>query len=277
MAQLASAGSVPLCQNCSQPITRRIRKSRDSGRCCSRACGFEMMRRERSASRSARLTLLAESRKASRQRQCLHCGGQFEAQASAKYCSYNCSVRSKAEEKAECACQECGSKFRPDYGDKRRNFCSEFCSSRHFKRIAKGIARAKSYGADAEPINPIAIMERDAWTCHICGVEAPRELRGTMRWNAPELDHIIPLAAGGSHTYDNVACAHRACNLEKGDALPVGSADPHRFWVHQGMGGIAEFGPSRRESALGPKFTQPRNSNRGSESRKSQISVELTG
>jgi len=105
--------------------------------------------------------------------------------------------------------------------------------------VSKGIARAKSYGADVEPINPIAIMERDAWTCHICGVEAPRELRGTMRWNAPELDHIIPLAAGGSHTYDNVACAHRACNLEKGDALPLGSADPQRVWVHQGMGGIA--------------------------------------
>lgn len=43
-------------------------------------------------------------------------------------------------------------------------------------------------------------MDRDGWTCHICGEEAPRELRGTMRWNAPELDHIIPLSAGGSHT-----------------------------------------------------------------------------
>ena len=137
MAQLASAGPVPLCQICSQPIARRIRKSRDSGRCCSRACGFEMMRRERSASRADRLARLAEIRKA------------------------------------------------------------------------------------------------------ICGEDAPRELRGTMRWNAPELDHIIPLSAGGSHTYDNVACAHRSCNLDKGDALPPGWAEPQRVWVHRGSGGIA--------------------------------------
>lgn len=239
MAQLASAGLVPLCQICSQPITRRIRKSRDSGRCCSRACGFEMMRRERSASRADRLARLAEIRKASRQRKCIECGGVFEAQASAKFCSHQCSVRSKAAKKAERACQECGSKFLPVYGDKRRNFCSEFCATRHFKRVTKGVARAKSYGAQSEPINPIAVMERDGWTCHICGEDAPRELRGTMRWNAPELDHIIPLSAGGSHTYDNVACAHRSCNLDKGDALPPGWAEPQRVWVHRGSGGIA--------------------------------------
>lgn len=85
MAQLASAGIVPLCQICTKPITRQIRKSRDSGRCCSRACGFELMRRERSAARSARLAKLAEIRRANRQRQCAECGVVFEAQASARF------------------------------------------------------------------------------------------------------------------------------------------------------------------------------------------------
>ena len=237
MVQLASAGTLPLCQICSQPIIRKIRSSRDSGRCCSRACGFELMRRERSVSRAARLTRLAEIRTANRQRQCVECGGVFEARVDAKFCSYLCSARNKAEKKAECTCQECGNKFLPVYGDKRRAFCSETCSARNLRRVSKGIDRARSYGAHAVPINPIAIMERDQWTCHICGEEAPRELRGTMLWNAPELDHIIPLSAGGTHTHDNVACAHRACNLEKGDALPPGSANPERIWVHRGMGG----------------------------------------
>ena len=75
------------------------------------------------------------------------------------------------------------------------------------------------------------VFARDGYRCMEC-LLAPPDV-------ALELDHIIPLAAGGSHTYDNVACAHRACNLEKGDALPLGSADPQRVWVHQGMGGIA--------------------------------------
>ncbi len=238
MAQLASAGIVPLCQICSQPITRQIRKSRDSGRCCSRACGFELMRHERSAARSARLAKLAEIRSANRQRQCLQCGGTFEGPVNAKFCSQQCQVRSRAPKKVQCSCRECGITFLPDYGDKRRVFCSETCSKRHLQRVSKGVERAQTYGARTEPLNPIAVMERDGWTCHICGEEAPRELRGTMRWNAPELDHIIPLSAGGPHTYENVACAHRACNLEKGGALPPGSVNLERRWVHQGMGAL---------------------------------------
>ncbi len=197
------------------------------------------MRRERSASRAARLARLAELRIANRQKKCAECGGGFEAQASARFCSHQCWERSRAPKKVECICRECGNGFLPAYGDKRRTFCSEICSARNLRRVSKGIDRARSYGAVAVPINPIAIMERDQWTCHICGEEAPRELRGTMLWNAPELDHIIPLSAGGTHTHDNVACAHRACNLEKGDALPPGSANPERIWVHRGMGGLA--------------------------------------
>jgi 5-methylcytosine-specific restriction endonuclease McrA len=46
-------------------------------------------------------------------------------------------------------------------------------------------------------------------------------LRGTHADRAPELDHILPLAAGGDHTFDNVACACRKCNQAKG-ALPLG-------------------------------------------------------
>lgn len=33
---------------------------------------------------------------------------------------------------------------------------------------------------------------------------------------APELEHIIPIAMGGTHTWDNVACACRLCNQAKG-------------------------------------------------------------
>ena len=45
----------------------------------------------------------------------------------------------------------------------------------------------------------------------------------------------------------------------------------------QAGGAVRKSGALARETALGPNFAQPRNSNRGSESRKSQNSVELTG
>lgn len=47
--------------------------------------------------------------------------------------------------------------------------------------------------------------------CPICGV--------SLEDKAPEVDHIVPLARGGSHTWDNVACACRKRNQSKGVRL----------------------------------------------------------
>ena len=41
------------------------------------------------------------------------------------------------------------------------------------------------------------------------------------RWmpNAPTVDHILPLAKGGTHTWDNVQLAHWSCNSDKSDTI----------------------------------------------------------
>lgn len=52
------------------------------------------------------------------------------------------------------------------------------------------------------------VWERDAGRCHICGKKADPN-----NWH---LEHIIPLALGGEHSYRNVAVSHPACNLSKG-------------------------------------------------------------
>jgi len=113
-------------------------------------------------------------------------------------------------------CRECGSVFAPEYGNKRRTFCSQSCLDRHSGRIRRQIERARLRGVRRESIDPIKVFIRDGWMCQICGITTPRRLRGTIEPNAPEMDHIVPLAAGGSHTYDNVQCACRACNNAKG-------------------------------------------------------------
>jgi hypothetical protein len=64
-------------------------------------------------------------------------------------------------------------------------------------------------------LRPLAVLERDGYRCQICGKDTPRHLRGKQIHNAPELDHILPLSRGGTHTWDNVQCACRACNREK--------------------------------------------------------------
>ena len=70
-----------------------------------------------------------------------------------------------------------------------------------------------------ERVDPIKVFERDGWRCHMCGCKTPASLRGKMVDRAPELDHIVPLAVRGAHTYANTACSCRKCNGLKGATI----------------------------------------------------------
>lgn len=94
-------------------------------------------------------------------------------------------------------------------------------AGRQDKRICKARRRALERGISADRIDPIKVFERDRWRCHLCGCKTPRRLRGTYEANAPELDHVVPLAAGGAHTWGNVKCACRKCNGSKA-SRPLG-------------------------------------------------------
>ena len=94
-------------------------------------------------------------------------------------------------------------------------------STRAAKRRAKAWRRAIERGAKAERFDPFEIFERDGWRCHLCGCKTPKRLRGSYEPNAPELDHVVPLAAGGDHSRRNTACACRRCNGAKADK-PLG-------------------------------------------------------
>lgn len=85
------------------------------------------------------------------------------------------------------------------------------------RRADKAARKARIRGAgEVHNIDPIKVFERDGWRCHICGVNTPKRYRGTHKDCAPELEHIISIADGGSHTWGNVACSCRRCNGSKG-------------------------------------------------------------
>lgn len=86
-------------------------------------------------------------------------------------------------------------------------------------RAAKDINRRKSSkrrkARMGERYRFIDIAERDGWRCHLCGGKVPqREHRG--RPLDPEIDHLVPVSAGGSDEPSNVALAHRKCNMSRG-------------------------------------------------------------
>lgn len=72
-----------------------------------------------------------------------------------------------------------------------------------------------------ERVYPSLVFEAAAWRCRACRCETPRELRGTNDKRAPELDHVVPLARGGEHSYRNVQLLCRGCNIRKRDRLEV--------------------------------------------------------
>lgn len=126
-------------------------------------------------------------------------------------------------------CRHCGKQAMPY--KKYARFCSEACRTAVLKEHARlqrksaaGRARKKREKTlrrarekiVADLIDPIKVFERDGWRCHICRKKLKPEDRGTNKAGAPELEHIIAIADGGTHTWGNVACACRACNGSKG-------------------------------------------------------------
>jgi 5-methylcytosine-specific restriction endonuclease McrA len=90
------------------------------------------------------------------------------------------------------------------------------------QKLAEKVRRRVRVRAQTtELVDPLAVFERDGWTCRICSRPTPACLRGSTDHRAPELDHIIPLARGGAHSYANTQCACRKCNGDKGDRLQV--------------------------------------------------------
>lgn len=112
-------------------------------------------------------------------------------------------------------CRACGCDF--DAKSTKHHYCSDACKFRVWYPKKRAKRKAQMLGH----VDPIRVFDRDGWKCQLCGRIAPKRLRGTNEPMAPELDHIIPLAVGGQHTYENTQCAHRSCNMAKG-ARPAG-------------------------------------------------------
>jgi hypothetical protein len=180
---------------------------------CSKECLFESRRTE------------AKVKPEPLNRTCDVCGKTVQNCFPAKYCSGECRTEGNRRHFREYAaarkqarpslCKECGKEFVPEYGNKRRVFCSDKCLRKTQKRASKQVRRARIKGCEYELVNARAVYRRDGWKCGICGRHVDKD-RAYPDPLSPSLDHIVPLACGGAHKYDNVQLAHLACNVEAG-------------------------------------------------------------
>jgi hypothetical protein len=99
--------------------------------------------------------------------------------------------------------------------DKRRAYRLEHMDrERVYGRDCAQRRRARKTTTSVEVFTHLEIFERDDWVCQICNKCVPPWLRHPHPQSA-SLDHIVPLARGGTHTRDNVQLAHLRCNLRK--------------------------------------------------------------
>jgi hypothetical protein len=113
------------------------------------------------------------------------------------------------------------------------SYCSPKCRSRaenKRKEIRKG-KRGElilSNGNVDKDISLERLIHRDNNTCYLCGDEC-HSTDYTMTDEGhhiagnyyPSIDHVIAIANGGTHTWDNILLAHRICNSVKSDKVLV--------------------------------------------------------
>lgn len=78
----------------------------------------------------------------------------------------------------------------------------------------------RHYGVAYEPVSRARVLERDNWTCRLCGQRISKRAQYPDLMSA-SLDHIVPLSKGGGHLYSNVQAAHFICNSKKSDGERV--------------------------------------------------------
>jgi 5-methylcytosine-specific restriction endonuclease McrA len=233
---------------------------RDRGTCCSTKCAayvgantagrigritdgsthYHMMQREIGAIQRIGTMQRKRSKSGSLVKKCSVCGRPFISRTWRRTCSKGCS---KVHEHARThgdgvRCVVCSAYFCKVPGtSERRNTSTHVCSEECIKTNAQHVARVKAEGKRNERSLRRAhergamprgvsfdiygkVFDRDEWKCRACGIDTPYRLRGTYEPDAPELDHIIPLARGGWHAPDNCQCLCRKCNANKGALLP---------------------------------------------------------
>lgn len=193
------------CEVCG---TQYLAKSRQ--RTCSRTCGA-MLNAPASRAPSCPIDLhpcLICSRMISRPRRAL-CGDR-ECELEHGRRRYESQARPTS-----LPCTDCG----VTYTTKTAINCGvcKGCRKRRYRRDhgTSDRARARSAGAQYEPISRSKVYERDDWTCGICREPVDRDQRAPHP-RAASLDHIKPLSRGGDHLYANVQCSHFLCNSTKG-------------------------------------------------------------
>lgn len=188
-------------------------------RTCGRACGVILRYGQptEATERQPRATAV-------RYANCAGCSRLFvmRATSNATCCSKSCGSRvagrsPRPNVERALPCRDCGAIF-----VRLSKYPTAYCDACQGQRVSerrrrgKDRRRALRREAFVAPVYRRKVYERDGWRCHLCGKKVNRNA-DVPHPMAPTLDHVIPLARGGTHEPVNCRTAHFICNSMKSD------------------------------------------------------------
>jgi hypothetical protein len=168
---------------------------------------------------------------------CKGCGNEHTRGAQHRYCSEQCKTDSEIRRKVmadfakaqarqakqeesirSLKCAWCGVEFIAR--KKTLKYCSKVCSLKRQNQSdhQRKDRRHRANGGADFSINLKDLYLRDGGRCHICGMQVLMDGDSNNNYYG-SIDHVIPTAKGGTHTWDNIKLAHRICNSVKADKL----------------------------------------------------------
>ena len=172
---------------------------------------------------------------------CEYCGKPFETDnIQKKYCSQECQYKAGIQKAIKrqhdrnvanykpklIRCKECGKEFVPEFGEKRSSFCSDKCMRKWCNKQGNYNREMRLRGALVDKdITLKRVAQRDKDICYLCGHPVDwndySDISGNFLVgpNYPSVEHVIPIAKGGKHAWNNVRLAHCHCNSLKGDKI----------------------------------------------------------
>lgn len=225
-----------VCKQCGKEFTH---KHNTDNRFCSRMCYQQYVKAHPDLIKSKKIKQLSKTpMQLVYQCICEVCGKPFETTdlkktCCSKECSYKANIQRAIKRQHDrnvanykprhITCKECGTEFVTVFGDTRSSFCSIECMNKWCGKQGNRNRKMRIRGALVDKdITLKRVAQRDNDVCYLC--------RRPVDWsdysndegvflvgpNYPSIEHVIPIAKGGKHAWDNVRLAHCYCNSLKG-------------------------------------------------------------
>lgn len=209
-------------------VFRMKNGTRRKGLYCTRECAWKhgrltagQLQEKRNADKCKDLMLLQNSVSDGHQawlgnwKKCNWCLKSFYNTGESDLCSLACRFNMRRGSTRECI--ECN-----EVMDRRECGKSRLCGRCKSDRVdsmkckLKSQRRQKIKTATVERVVRRKVFEADRYHCWICLGLCKREYDSNDP-ASPTIDHVVPLAKGGKHSYANCRTAHAICNSLKGD------------------------------------------------------------